>query len=115
MDNKIDFIKADQSSLLYRIISHLLFAPLWFVVVFIVIGTISAILYFSEAISSFPWLIFLIVGIVLVAWTSLTAYLSYINLGYFIEENGLKFREGIFALHTQTIPYSKITNASFKQ
>ena len=109
------FTKASSASLTYRIVSHILFAPLWLLLGITVFGSILLIIAAVTQATNFPWMWLLLIVVGLVAWTIFTAWLEYTNLGFAFDEKGLQFKEGTFSLHTQTIPYSKISNASFTQ
>lgn len=109
------FSKASSSALTYRIVSHVLFSPLWFLLYLTVIGSILLIVATITQSNQFPWMWLVLLLLLQVVWTIFTAWLEYNNLGYAFDEKGLQFKEGTFSLHTQTIPYSKISNASFTQ
>lgn len=111
----IQFAKASSASLTYRLISHILFSPLWFLLYFTVIGSILLIIMVLTESTQFPWMWLVLLLILQIIWTIFTAWLEYNNLGFAFDEKGLQFKEGTFSLHTQTIPYSKISNASFTQ
>lgn len=110
-DYMSEYSRAHISALFYRFVTRGLVSTL----LFLVFALIVAIVYTSGKLDSFPWIAVLIIMGLPLAWKLLTSWLEYMNLGYSFDDKSLKFREGIFSLHNQTIPFYKISNASFTQ
>lgn len=63
-----------------------------------------------------PFLVvFLIIYSIQTFWNITVVILESKNFGYVVHENSLGFRQGSFSVFKETIPFARITNASFNQ
>lgn len=107
-----DFKGVKINSLFYRLVSNLFGA--------LAVTTILAAIFGSlPAIGAGSWGVFFIIygGIFVLAylWGIMKALLEYLHLRYKIADHSASFRMGMFSVDTATVPYSKITNASYYQ
>lgn len=106
-----DYSKTSTTALTYRIITKGLAA----IVLFILVSILIFMIYSLGIVTEFPWHLVLILAAVPAAWLMLTAWLDWSNMGYTFDDKSLILKEGTFSLQTQTIPFYKISNASFNQ
>lgn len=108
-----DYKKVDVSSLYYRLIKSLIIALIFAVIISFLptVGMIGA--------NAWSWLgFFLMIGIIatpVFLIGLIASLLEYAHLKYKIAEQSVNFRDGALSVHTTSIPFSKITTASYDQ
>jgi uncharacterized protein len=106
-----EYHRANSSALVYRIVTKGLVA----ISIFLFLLLIVVMVYLTGKAGNFPWVVVGIFMTLPLVWVVLTSWLDWSNLGYTFDDKSLTFKEGIFSLETQTIPFYKISNASFTQ
>lgn len=107
-----NYIKVGSASLRYRLAGNILavvfVGPVIALVISILVGLFANSLEIGIAVFFISWIL---IGIGFIAWS----FIEYHSLGYLIEGNSISLKQGFFQVHKVTIPYSRITNISFKQ
>ncbi len=109
-----NFQGVERASLQYRLLPRLIVLAV--ICILIAVGASYVLTIFNLQVNllyiiAIPVIIFVAFGLFIL----LSAYLEYSNLKYLIETNSLFLKEGVFSVDTETIPFEKIRNASFKQ
>lgn len=107
-----EFKKVKVNSLYYRL-ARAFFGALG-------ITTVLSILFGAlPAIGAKSWNIFFVIyGVIFTLaflWGAIKSLLEYLHLKYKIADQSVSFRSGMLSVNTATIPFAKITNASFFQ
>ena len=105
--------QAVQSSVkTYRIVKYLILSLTITLFVGVLLGSYVALI--TDSVVWF-FLIPIIASVITVFVVFVIVTLEIANLGYGIDANAIRFREGILSLHRITVPFARITNANFHQ
>lgn len=100
------YIKVSQNALIYRFAKNAVIA--------IILGFTFGGFFMLGGMKSVA-LAVLVVVIIFFLIQLIPSFLEYNNLGYQLESNSVNFRKGLLSIQNTTIPFARITNASFNQ
>lgn len=97
------YTHVQSNALVYRLVKSLFIS----IVIGLIVGGFFALTGMKYAVLIFTIITFLV--------QLIPSYLEYQNLGYELESNSVNLRKGLLSMQNLTIPFARITNASFNQ